>query len=149
MLMFFTKISDSIPLMPPRSIYLKINQFIFKSSDYMREKLYKTIRISFFMFDYPMPAGHRINPTGNIDSFLMLAARINNRLLLPFFKPNSSKFGMQTKSCHIGKKNNPVLNSFLNHQEFFLRNTESLYSLLRGLNKTIGRLFQGVLKFMK
>ena len=61
-LVFFTKVSDSFPLMPPGTIYPQINNFILKMSCNMREKVYKTVCIAFFVLHYAMSTIYRIPP---------------------------------------------------------------------------------------
>jgi hypothetical protein len=119
--MFSTKVSESFSFMPTGGVYPQNNDFALKTPINTREKSHKNICIAFFMLHYAVSTSYRIQPTRNIYSFLMLAACINHWLPFAFLKPDSFKVGMQRKSYFIGKKNNPVFNPLLNHQEFFLR----------------------------
>lgn len=128
----FTKNLDLFSFMPSWAIYPQIDDFVFESMCNVLKEGKKAFRIARIALRHTMQTIYRINPTNNIQTLLMLAGRINDGLLFPFFRPHSSKLWMQGKTRLISKKNHSILNPFLDHVKFFLMKCGTL-SLLSSM----------------
>jgi len=103
---------------PTSMIHPKVNHHSIEAIENISEQGQESIGISFFLLQHPMSASDRVNPTENIEAFMMLTFG-QHKGLGTLFSPDSPQLRMQTKPCLIREKKNhfPFASSYL--QEFF------------------------------
>src|SRR4030043_882290 len=118
------KFRNPFPLMPTGLIHPKINHHSLITKKDILEHGKKSVGIPFFLTHHPMNAPDRIDPSKDIQPFMMLALRQDQRLL-SFLHPNPSQLGMKTKPRFIRKKEDSFSFTSLGRQEFFLRSSDT------------------------
>ncbi len=109
--------------MPAGLIHPKINHHSITKKDRLEHRQ-ESIGIAFCLTHHPMSARNGIDPSKDIQPFMMLALRQNQRLL-SFLHPNPPQLRMKTKPCFIRKKEDSFPLTSLGRQEFFLRSSET------------------------
>jgi hypothetical protein len=109
---------------PTSMIHPKVNHHSIESIENISEQGQESIGISFFLLQHAMSASDRVNPTENIEAFMMLTFG-QHKGLGTLFSPDPPQLRMQTKPCLIREKKNhfPFASSYL--QEFFLPSCET------------------------
>ena len=133
------KFRNPFSLMPAGLIHPKLNQHSLITKKDILEHGNKTVGIPFFLTYHPMSASDGIHPSKDIEPFVMLALRQDQRLF-SFFHPDPPQLGMKAKPCFVGKKENSFPLTSIDRQEFFLRSSETPLPFRRGLSITINRL---------
>ena len=118
------KFRNPFPLMPTGLIHPEINHHLLITKKDTLKHRKKSVSIAFFLTHHPMSARKGIDPSKDIQPFVMLALCQDQRLL-SFLHPNPSQFGMKTKPCFVRKKEESFSLTSLGRQEFFLRSFET------------------------
>ena len=118
------KFRNPFPLMPTGLIHPEINHHSLITKKDILEHRKKSVGIAFFLTHHPMSAPDGIDPSKDIQPFVMLALRQDQRLF-SFLHPNPSQLGMKTKPRFIRKKENSFSLTSFYRQEFFLRSSET------------------------
>src|SRR4030042_7132975 len=118
------KFRNPFPLVPTGLIHPEINHhlLITKKDTFKHRK--KPVGIAFFLTHHPMSARKGIDPSKDIQPFVMLALCQDQRLF-SFLHPNPSQLGMKTKPRFVRKKEGSFSLTSLGRQEFFLRSSET------------------------
>jgi hypothetical protein len=121
LLMFNTKIHYTRPSMPTSRIHIKCNCVLPPRSYYMSQYFEKTISITMSRTNHSMTPINRIYPAKYVESFLMLAASPNHRLVFcTTLVPHTTQLWMKAKSSLILKDQNLFSRPVMNGLEFFL-----------------------------
>ena len=117
------KFGNPFSFMPAGLIHPEINQHPPVTKKNSLDHCEKSISIAFFLTYHPMSARKGIDPSKNIQPFVMLTLRQDHRLI-SFLHPDPPQFGMKTKPGFIRKKEDSFSLTSLGRQEFFLLSSE-------------------------
>jgi hypothetical protein len=118
---FFQELINAFTFMPTGSIDPKMDTFFHEHIPNLGESHQESICIALRASNHTMTARQRINPTEDIQTFLVLTARQNNRLVVfSLLRPYPSQLRMKTKTGLVLKHNSLVIGAVQNDLEFFL-----------------------------